>query len=105
MKKCIWMVCLGLVFSSFALAAEEKNKAVQPAKPSLTVVLVKPQQASMLESVLANVALTAIVGLAHAIGAEGLGDSNEGDIVSTAACASAGGVNVLMDLGEVRGDV
>jgi len=38
MKKCIWMLCFGVVFSSFALAAEEKNKAVQPAKPSLTVV-------------------------------------------------------------------
>ena len=59
MKKCIWMVCFGVVFSSSALAAEEKNKAVQPAKPSLTVVLVKPQQASMVESVLANGSLAA----------------------------------------------
>lgn len=59
MKTCFWMVCLGLVFSSFALAADEKNKAVQPAKPSLTVVLVKPQQASMLDSVLANGSLAA----------------------------------------------
>ena len=59
MKKCIWMVCFGVVFSSFALAAEEKSKTVQPAKPSLTVVLVKPQLASMLESVLANGSMAA----------------------------------------------
>ena len=37
MKKCIWMVCFGVGLSSFSLAAEEKSKAIQPAKPSLTV--------------------------------------------------------------------
>jgi hypothetical protein len=58
-----------------------------------------------LQAVFSHIALPGIKGLAHAIGVEGLGDGNESDIVSTAACAGAGGLDVLMDLGEVRGDV
>ena len=54
MKKTVWMVCLlGGVWGS-AWAADEKGKALPPAKPSLTVTVTSPQTASLVQKISAN---------------------------------------------------
>ena len=50
------LLCIAL---GTAWAADEKNKPLQAAKPSLTVTVVKPQNASLLQGVTANGSLAA----------------------------------------------
>ena len=59
MNKFLVSGCVLFSVWGLAMAADEKNKAPQPAKPSLTVSWVKPQQALMAERLLANGSLAA----------------------------------------------
>ena len=59
MNKFLVSGCVLFSVWGLAMAADEKNKAPQPAKPSMTVNWVKPQQALMAERLLANGSLAA----------------------------------------------
>lgn len=59
MNKFLVSVCVGWGVLGAALAADDKNTNPQPAKPSLTVHWVQPQQASMTERLSANGSLAA----------------------------------------------
>jgi HlyD family secretion protein len=60
MQKLVWAVGLWMGLNAFTLSAQEKNPATSPAvKPSLTVVVVEPQSAVMLQRLHANGSLAA----------------------------------------------